>query len=135
MMRNVHPLYIKTSNYQKSCGFYDAAGGNFYDYCYSDQFCVGFYIADGAVNLYESCFCFWYDGSFGSETAMLADGKFNSLVSSLRVGFHPDSTDNKILAVSGGGGGNGSIEYVLVNASKLTGTAHEGYLTGKLIEY
>ncbi len=135
MLRNIHPLYILgRSNYNQSRGFYDACGGNFYDYCYSDQYRVGFYLDGDLANVYESCFCFWYNGEAGGETAVYANGKFNSLITSLRVGFHHDSESNQIMSVAQDGG-SGVLENVLVNAGRVTGDGHEPYLTGKMIEH
>ena len=134
MLRNIHPLYYRgSSTYVRSCGFYDAGGNNWYDYCYSDQFCTGFYIKGNLSNVYDSAFCYWYNGSDGKETAMRTGGKFNSLVTSIRVGFHKDSKENVVLDV-GETGGNGVLQYVLVNESRVTDNLYKKYVAGKVID-
>ena len=134
ILRNIHPLYYRgSSTYVRSCGFYDAGGNNWYDYCYSDQFCTGFYIKGNLSNVYDSAFCYWYNGSDGKETAMRTGGKFNSLVTSIRVGFHKDSKENVVLDV-GETGGNGVLQYVLVNESRVTDNLYKKYVAGKVID-
>ena len=133
MLRNIHPLYYRgSSTYVRSCGFYDAGGNNWYDYCYSDQFCTGFYIKDNLSNVYDSAFCFWYNGDDGKQTAIRTGGKFNSLVTSIRVSFHKNSKENLLLDL-GEKGGNGVIQYILTNESRVTGTDHKLHLAGKII--
>ncbi len=133
MLRNVHPLYyLNSSDYAESCGFYDESGNNWYDYCYSDQFCTGFYIAGNLSNVYDSCFCWWYNGKAGREVAVRTGGKFNSLITSIRVGFHADSTENILLDL-GKPGGSGVIQYVLTDESRVTGTDHTAHLAGGVI--
>ncbi len=132
MLRNVHPLYTGGTTYSGSYGFYDTAGTNWYDYCYSDQFRVGFYIKGDQANVYNNCFCYWYSGEGARQTAIRSGGMFNSLVSNIRVGFHKDAQYVYLLEV-GKEGGNGVIEYAIVNRAELKNAAHEPHLTGKLI--
>lgn len=134
MLRNIHPLYIMgTSTYSKSVGFLDENGNNWFDYCYSDQFCTGFYLKNDISDVFDSCFCFWYNGDNGREVAIKTGGKFNSLVTSIRVGFHSNSKTNLILDC-GASGGNGAFQYILTNSSRVTGDDHKAYLEGKIIE-
>ena len=46
MLRNIHPLFIihpeTYARYEESAGFRIVHGMNWFDYCYSDQFAVGF---------------------------------------------------------------------------------------------
>lgn len=133
MLRNIHPLYYMDSSvYKDSCGFYDEGGNNWYDYCYSDQFSTGFYIAGNLSNVYDSCFCFWYSGKEGPEIAFRTGGRFNSLVTSIKVGFHGDSKENLLLAL-GETGGSGVIQYALSNGRPLTGTDHTLHMAGKVL--
>jgi hypothetical protein len=133
MMRNIHPLYsIYSPSYEKSYGFYDTRGDNFYDMCYSDQFRYGFYVAGDRSNVYDSCYCYWYS-SKGDQTAIRAGGKFNSLVTNIRVGFRNDNKKHAVLEV-GSSGGNGVIEYILTaSPSRLTDKTYEQYLIGKVL--
>ncbi len=134
MLRNIHPLYYDGSTtYTYSYGFYDAGGNNWYDYCYSDQFRTGFYVKGNLSNVYDNCFCFWYSGNGDAQIAMRTGGKFNSLVTSIRVGFHADAKKT-VLLEPGAEGGEGVIEYALVDTDRLTGKAHEPYIIGKLID-
>ena len=61
-LRNIHPLMTYGGmgyNYVDSIGFDDASGGNWYDFCYSDQFATGFRMRNNTLSTYQTCFCFW----------------------------------------------------------------------------
>ena len=94
VLRNVHPLYYSDyTDYEESCGFYDESGSNLYDYCYSDQFCNGFWTTVDNPNVYTDCFCFWYSAAGGRETAFRADGRFQSNVTNTRISFRGDTVN------------------------------------------
>lgn len=104
-LRNIHPLYYSgEENYETSCGFFDESGSNIYDYCYSDQFCTGFFIAGSSQNIYNDCFCYWYAPMGKNETAVRCTGRFNSVFTSFRIGFR-EGTDNTVLSAEKAGKG------------------------------
>ncbi len=111
-LRNVHPLYYSDyTDYENSCGFLDDGGNNIYDFCYSDQFCIGFRTTESRSSIYDNCFCFWYTAAGGREIAFKADGRFNSVLSNFRTGFR-DNTENSVLVV-GESGGYGVFDNLL----------------------
>lgn len=116
-LRNVHPLYYSGdfATYKDSVGFVDEAGSNLYDYCYSDDFRVGFRTAGDARSIYNDCFAFWYTDRGGEEICFKALGRFNSVLTGMRVGFS-ESTKNAVLRQ--GGFGTGSIEALTVDTSR-----------------
>ena len=62
-LRNIHPLMTYGGmeyKYEDSIGFDDASSGNWYDFCYSDQFATGFRMRNGTLSTYQTCFCYWY---------------------------------------------------------------------------
>ncbi len=127
-LRNLHPLYTcDYTDYQNSCGFYDHTGSNWYSFCYSDHFGNGFRFADGVTSILDSCFCMWYTNRGEYQTAILADGKFNSIFKNYKIGFHKDSTANKILSVAEDGG-TGLLDRLLFNLPLVNDTAHLPYV-------
>lgn len=123
MLRNVHPLYYSDyTDYQNSCGFLDESGNNWYDYCYSDQFAIGFRTTDWGSNFYDNCYCFWYSPSGEIHTAFKADEQFNATLTNFKAGFG-DDCENIMLAV-GEKGGSGSIQ----NLEIQSGTKDKEYL-------
>jgi hypothetical protein len=131
VLRNVHPLYYSNyTDYQNSCGFLSERGNNWYDYCYSDQFGVGFHTKGDGVGFYNDCFCFWYAAKGGTQTAFKADGKFNAIVTNFRIGFRNTSVTNVILAV-GKAGGDGTLDNLSVDESLTSDTTYKTYLDGK----
>ncbi len=112
-LRNVHPLYYSDyTDYQNSCGFLDESGNNWYDYCYSDQFGVGFRTTGYGSSYYHDCFCFWYSSAGGTHTAFKADKGFNSTLTNFKAGFGSDC-ENIVLTV-GALDGNGRIDNIEV---------------------
>ena len=71
-------------------GFRILHGMNWFDYCYSDQFAVGFHTQGGGV--LKNCFCWWYSGEEALHLALRSDGPFFGSVDTLVIGgaHHPD---------------------------------------------
>lgn len=94
MLRNIHPLFIfhhdTTDRFDDSVGFRVSHGLNFFDYCYSDQFSVGFDTDGGGI--LKNCFCWWYSGREVRHIALRSRGPFYGSIDSLVIGgeHHPD---------------------------------------------
>lgn len=127
MLRNVHPLYYSDyTDYENSCGFLIESGNNWFDYCYSDQFAIGFRTTDYGSSTLSNCFCYWYSESGGVQTGFRADKYFNSDIVSFKLGFK-DSTYNTVLSV-GEIGGDGTIENLDVDADTVNDFTYLAYL-------
>ena len=125
-LTNIHPLYYSDyTNYENSCGFLDESGSNVYDYCYSDQFGIGFRTTGNGINRYTDCFCFWYSPNGNSHTAFKADKKFNSIVTTLRADF-PDSKNNYLLQV-GKIGGSGKLVNPDISPNEISSKVYKAY--------
>ena len=94
MLRNIHPLYIihpeYHARYAESVGFRVCSGTNWFDYCYSDQFAVGFDTDGGGI--LKNCFCWWYSGNeeihVGIRSRMPFFGSIDTLI--LGGAYHPE---------------------------------------------
>jgi len=88
MLRNVHPLYIihheTYDRYNDSVGFRIIHPMNWLDYCYSDQFAVGFDSYGGGIM--KNCFCWWYSDREASHIALRCNGSFNGSIDTMVVG-------------------------------------------------
>lgn len=127
MLRNVHPLYYSDyTDYENSCGFLVESGNNWFDYCYSDQFAIGYRTTDYASSTFSNCFCYWYSESGGTQTAFRADKYFNSDIISLKIGFKKE-THNAVLSV-GEIGGTGTIENLDVDTDTVDDFSYLAYL-------
>ena len=117
-LRNIHPLMIAGGySYSTSIGFNDLSGGNWYDFCYSDQFAVGFQMTGGTLSTYQTCFCFWYKKD-SMQVGFKSTGKFNSTIWNSKVNLsHTDITSAYLIANAGGGG---RIECAIFNKDKDT---------------
>ncbi len=133
-LRNIHPLYYSDyTDYENSCGFLDEGGNNIYDFCYSDQFCIGFRTFNGVSSIFDNCFCFWYTAAGGREIAFKADGRFNSVVSNFRAGFRDDTVNSVLIAEKSGG--SGIFENLLVNSNIVSDKTHKRYSEGSLFMF
>lgn len=127
ILRNVHPLYYSDyTDYENSCGFLIESGNNWFDYCYSDQFAIGFRTTDYGSSTFSNCFCYWYSESGGVQTGFRADKYFNSDIVSLKLGFK-DSTYNTVLSV-GEIGGDGTIENLDIDTDIVDDFTYLAYL-------
>lgn len=127
ILRNIHPLYYSDyTDYENSCGFLIESGNNWFDYCYSDQFAIGFRTTDYGSSTFSNCFCFWYSESGGTQTGFRADKYFNSDIVSLRLGFK-EETYNSVLSV-GEIGGTGTIENLDVDRDIVDNHSYMAYL-------
>ncbi len=139
-LKNIHPLFVgpDTKYNEKSCGFLIDLPNNWLIYCYSDQFAVGFRFTSSYASgcTMESCFAFWYCHlDFMEHVAIQADGKFNTVVTNMTVGFAVTDSKNTILKV-GEKGGCGVMQRVRVPAEVLNNPAEEKYkeyITDKLL--
>jgi len=139
ILRNLHPLYTYQGenalheNFLTSVAFDDRWTDNYYDVCYSDQFCTAFSMETKARNIYDKSFIMWYTTKNGVENAFRVNGKFNSVIRTPRVNFHGDETHSSLLSVSEEGG-SGIIENpMLNNAAFINDKGYEKYLSGRII--
>ena len=136
-LRNLHPLYTSdNTDYADSCGFRDYCGNNWYSFCYSDQFANGFRLADNVRDILTDCFAFWYSDRGGPQTLIRCDGRFNSMVTNIKVGFKNRDNINTILAVAEPGG-HGVMRNLCLNhgdESWFDGdTTYRDYLKGDIL--
>ena len=72
------------NHYEESVGFAVRHHTNWLDYCYSDQFSVGFDTAGGGI--YKNCFCWWYSDKERVHLAMRSQKPFYGSIDTLTVG-------------------------------------------------
>ncbi len=127
ILRNIHPLYTSDyTDYENSCGFLIEGGNNWLDYCYSDQYAIGFRMTDNGCSKLHDCFCYWYSPREGTHTAIKADRKFNSKVTNFTAGFHGDAEKRVLLSV-GEIGGTGSITNLDTSEEDLSDKVYKAY--------
>lgn len=138
IFRNLHPLYIyngenaEDENFLTSVAFMDRWNDNYYDICYSDQFCTAFSMQSSSRNIYTNSYIMWYTSRGGVENAFKVDGKFNSVIRTPRVNFH-DDTINSLLSVTEANG-SGMIENPMINnEAYITDKTYKEYLAGIVI--
>ena len=138
IFRNLHPLYIyrgenaEIENYLTSVAFDDRWNDNYYDVCYSDQFCTAFALQTSSRNIYDKSYILWYSSLGGVENAFKVNGKFNSVVRTPRVNFRGD-TVNSLISVSEPGG-SGVLDTPMINdEERIADKQYKEYLLNKVI--
>lgn len=128
MLRNIHPLYYGSyDKYTESCGFVDENGDNWFDYCYSDQFGIGFRTTTNGNSVFRNCFCYWWSPNGETQTAFRADKKFNSNVTDFKASFRSDRKNNFLLTC-GQAGGTGFFRDLITNESLIEPDDHKDYI-------
>lgn len=89
VLRNIHPLFYVSGGkyaerYEDSVGFIVRHHTNWLDYCYSDQFSVGFDTKGGGI--YKNCFCWWYSDKERVHLAMRSREPFFGSIDTLTIG-------------------------------------------------
>lgn len=136
-LRNLHPLYIfcgenaSDENYRTSIAFKDTGwNNNWYENCYSDQFATGFWSGEGR-HIYHDCFTMWYTPRGGKQVGFYFDGKFNSIIRTSTVEFHPN-VDSSYLTCTADGG-VGYIENPIFWDNSCANKQYKDYLKGQVI--
>ena len=134
-MRNLHPLFIYGGSYDytTSVGFDDQSGGNWYDFCYSDQFAVGFKMAGNTLSTYQTCFCFWYKKDV-MQVGFKSTGKFNSTIWNSKVNLTATDITSAYIQVATTGGG-GRIECPIFDTTKCNDNTYKTYLKDTVMWY
>ena len=88
-----------------SVGFYEQGNKNVFELCTAENFAKAYFIKDGAENIYEACNAYWTSAEMTAQTAFLADGVFNSVITASTVRFFDKTSVNAYLdCVSRGSG-------------------------------
>ncbi|MCF0178207.1 MAG: hypothetical protein HUJ90_06230 [Bacteroidales bacterium] len=129
-LRDIHPLYnSKTDAYDQSCGFIVEQPDNWFNFCYSDQFCTGFHqITDGSC-CYTDCFCYWYAAIGDTHRGWAFTGQFNSVITNPKIGFTQANAVNNHIPISvGQSGGNGVFRNPLFPTEVATDQTYLEYI-------
>jgi len=88
MFRNIHPLFMISADtyasYDMSVGFRVQHPMNWFDYCYSDHFSVGFETTGGGI--YKNCFCWWYSDKEENHIAVRSLVPFFGSIDTMMIG-------------------------------------------------
>ena len=115
-LNNIHPL--TGADYPNSVGFDVRSSNNWFDFCYSDHFAIGFKLAKGVVNHFMSCWVWWYSDEVPVQTGIVCDGTLESYFYCLRTGFSKNFEPVTLLKAEKGG--NGYIEASMIPERKWT---------------
>ncbi len=125
-LRNVHAAYMGGS--LESRGYIDGASGNHYDFCYAENFSIGFFMkASASASEYGSCFVFWNNG-IAIQTGFASEGKFNSLIRTSRVNFECPEAISAYITVGAEGGVGRVLWPIVKNSVNIDDDTYKAYL-------
>lgn len=132
LMHNINVTNIPSDNieYDKTKGFWDTSGGNWYDGCRADDYRTAFFTAGTSLSIYNSCTAFWSQNC-GKQYAFETDGALNATITELKAIFVAGS-DNAFL-VTQGSGGNGMIKNPIFDTRLANNDAYKRYLVGHVV--
>ncbi len=87
------------------CAFWENGTNNVFEMCTSQNFSCGFLMKDGAASIFEACNSYWKSANVTEQTAFLAEGTFNSVVSGCTVKFFDASSNNAYIKFTTKGSG------------------------------
>lgn len=130
ILRNVHPLYGSTDEnlYESGCAFVDKFGNNWYDFCYSDQYAIGFRIESGS-SIYNDCFSYWYSNRGVKHICFQSVKPFNSIVTNFKMGLNKRNAvkENVVLEeLDATKKGSGCFQNIVITNNELV--TSENYL-------
>ncbi|MBR6032083.1 MAG: hypothetical protein IKP36_09015 [Bacteroidaceae bacterium] len=119
-LRNIHPLYYNSDeHYESSCGFIDEKENNWYNFCYSDQFAVGF-LSHGGRSFYDHCFAYWYNNKQKRHTVFKSTRRFNSSVVSMNAGmYRHNAVEENVILDAAEEGGDGILWNLSIGDSSI----------------
>mgnify|MGYP002623613765 CR=1 FL=1 len=129
-LRDIHPLYYSSDeHYESSCGFIDEKNDNWYDFCYSDQFAVGF-LSHGGRSFYSHCFAYWYNNKQRRHTVFKSTGRFTSFVTGMNAGIYTGNAaeENVILDAAEEGGDGFFRDLSIGEESAVTDYTYKKYM-------
>lgn len=117
VLRNIHPLFIISGDtymyYNRSIGFRIRMPMNWFDYCYSDQFAVGFDTVGGGI--YKNCFCYWYSDKESLHLAFRSHAPFYGSIDTMVIGgLHHPNYPNEFMDLNNISE-NGVVENIFMN--------------------
>ena len=133
-MKNIHPLvYFDPEFYDETVGFIDTDMNNTYDYCYADNFAVGFRMIGNGCSNFQNCISYWYMDAPIKQCLFESEGQFNSIVFGMRAGFKPKAEATLFRIKEEGGKG---VIYDMFSSRTSDGQEqYLPYMKGNIIKW
>ena len=132
LMHNIHVTNIPSDgiDYEKTRGFWDSSGGNWYDGCRADDYRTAFYSIATSLSIYNGCTAFWSE-SRGRQYAFETDGVLNATITELKAIFVAGN-DNALL-VAPTNGGSGIVKNPIFDTRLTNNDTYKRYLVGHVV--
>lgn len=101
--RNI--LVYADPSVRTTCGFLESGNYNVFEMCTSQNFACGYLIKDATKSIFEACNSSWESAAVTNQTAFLAEGTFNSIISGCVARFFNASSNNAYIKITTKGSG------------------------------
>ena len=127
--RNV--LVYAVPGAQTKCGFWENGTNNVFEMCTSQNFSCGYLLKDSAKSIFEACNSYWDSALTINQTAFLAEGTFESIVSGCVARFFNESSDNAYITFTAKG--SGVVKVPVFDESICDDQSYKSVLAGTVI--
>ena len=127
--RNVFAKCTKIA--ASSIGFVDEGGSNIFELCTAEDFSCGYVIGDGVKSIYESCNVIWTKADATVQSAFVANGTFNSVLTGCTVRFFDASSENAYIKITTRG--IGVIKAPIFDVELCDDNSYANVLAGTVI--
>ena len=127
--RNISAKCNKAAS--NSVGFNELGDNNVYEFCTSEDFSSGYVIKDGAKSVFEGCNAYWTSADVTAQSAFVAEGTFNSVITASKARFFDASSENAFIKVTTRG--SGVVKAPIFDDELCDDKAYKSVLSGTVI--
>lgn len=114
-----------------SVGFVDEGASNVFGLCTAEDFACGYVIGDGIKSIYESCNAIWTKADTIVQSAFVANGTFNSVLTGCTARFFDASSENAYIKITTRG--SGVVKAPIFDVSLCDDNSYANVLAGTVI--
>ena len=114
-----------------SVGFSELGDNNVYELCTVEDFAIGYSIKDGAKSVFEACNAYWTSAMISTQSAFVAEGTFNSVITASMARFFDATTENAFIKLTAVG--SGVVNAPIFDEDACTDKSYQSVLAGSVI--
>lgn len=114
-----------------SVGFYEDGYNNLYELCTAEDFTSGYFIKDGVKSVFEACNSYWTKADITVQSAFVAQGTFNSVITASVVRFFDETSENAFIKVTSRG--SGVVKAPMFDEAVCDDNSYKSVLAGTVV--
>lgn len=129
---NFRNVFVKCAkSIANSAGFVDDGSSNIFELCTAEDFVSGYVIGDGVKSIYESCNAIWTKADATIQSAFVANGTFNSVLTGCTARFFDESSENAYIKITARG--SGVVKAPIFDVALCDDNSYANVLAGTVI--